>query len=90
MDFSASKGLVEALQTAVQAHIESKPHDFSAEFSVNVNVGGDPLKASISIWWCYAYNGEKYLHRPVESGLRLHVQSRALVLLIFKQHPNQS
>ena len=37
--------------------MEANPQDFTGDYSVHANIGADPMKLSMVIWWSYLYNG---------------------------------
>jgi hypothetical protein len=45
------------LNEAIGKHVEANPQDFTGDYSVHANIGADPMKLSMVIWWSYLYNG---------------------------------
>ena len=61
VDIGTPKEVFDRVGDCVKAHVTEHALDFSGECSVNANVGGDPMKIALSIWWSYCYNGASAL-----------------------------
>lgn len=58
IDIGVDPELLPRMETVVREHLEANPLDFTGECSVHANVGADPMKLAVTIWWSYCYNGE--------------------------------
>jgi hypothetical protein len=57
IDIGTDPELFKRLHEVVKEHVTANPLDFTGECSVHANVGADPMKLAISVWWSYCYNG---------------------------------
>ncbi len=58
IDISSDMGIFGRMEEVVREHVNANPLDFTGESSVHANMGSDPLKLAMVIWWSYCYNCE--------------------------------
>ncbi len=63
IDIGSDMGIFARMRDAVREHVRANPLDFTGESSVHANMGSDPLKLALNIWWSYCYNCKRS-HAP--------------------------
>ena len=58
IDIGSDMGIFGRMEEVVREHVNANPLDFTGESSVHANMGSDPLKLAMVIWWSYCYNCE--------------------------------
>ena len=58
IDIISDMGIFVRMEEVVKEHVNANPLDFTGESSVHANMGSDPLKLAMIIWWSYCYNCE--------------------------------
>ncbi|KAK9902061.1 hypothetical protein WJX75_002988 [Coccomyxa subellipsoidea] len=56
IDIGTASEVFDRLNEAIGKHVEANPQDFTGDYSVHANIGADPMKLSMVIWWSYLYN----------------------------------
>ncbi len=58
IDISADMGIFARMDEVVREHVQASPLDFTGDSTVHANMGSDPMKLAMNIWWSYCYNCE--------------------------------
>ena len=58
IDISADMGVFGRMSEVVREHVMASPLDFTGDSTVHANIGSDPMKLAMNIWWSYCYNCE--------------------------------
>ena len=67
IDIGSDMGVFARMRDVVREHVRANPLDFTGESSVHANMGSDPMKLALNIWWSYCYNCER-CHTPLAAG----------------------
>ena len=54
------------MDEVVKEHVNGNPLDFTGESTVHANMGSDPMKLAMNIWWSYVYNCEFWRLAPCQ------------------------